>query len=103
MIVIECKLIYFLLNMYGRQELMALTFNGNNKKPTFEELVKYSEYQNHYHVRTAKISSHSHSSTHIYGMGMMEFKEQQRRDMFKRHSEDLLRNVASSSEYTLQE
>ena len=55
-----------------------------------------------YQYRTATKASESPYLTLLDRTGMMAFEEQPRREMIARHKEDMIRQIASSSENTAQ-
>ena len=64
----------------------------------FEELIIFEDYLVAYPDRSATFTRNSPLLTQLDGIGMMELEEQQRREMIERQKEDILRQIASSSE-----
>ena len=73
------------------------------KRPTFEELIDYKEPKITYPDRSALFTRESPLMTQFDNIGAMELEDQQRREMRERMREDMLRRIASSSQFTMQE
>ena len=84
-------------NIYG------INYKGHKPRPTFEELVHLEDYPVAYPDRSTTFTRNSPLLTQLDGIGMMELQEQQRREMIERQKEDIFRQIASSSEYSLNE
>ena len=72
------------------------------KRPTFEELIDYKEPKITYPDRSALFTRESPLMTQFDNIGAMELEDQQRREMRERMKEDMLRRVASTSQFTMQ-
>ena len=75
-------------------------YNGLYRRPTLEELINYTEPQVKLPDRSVTFATESSYSTQVDGTGMMELEDQERRDMIERQKEDVIRHIASSSEYS---
>ena len=80
-----------------------INYNGLKKRPTFEELIDYKEPTITYPDRSASFTRESPLMTQFDNIGAMELEDQQKREMRERMKEDMLKRIASSFPYSLQE
>ena len=83
--------------------IYGINYDGVKKRPTFEELIDYKEPKITYPDRSALFTRESPLMTQFDNIGAMELEDQQRREMRERMKEDMLKRIASSSPYSLQE
>ena len=83
--------------------IYGINYDGVKKRPTFEELIDYKEPKITYPDRSALFTRESPLMTQFDNIGAMELEDQQRREMRERMREDMLRHIASSSQFTMQE
>ena len=83
--------------------IYGINYDGLKKRPTFEELVDYKEPTITYPDRSALFTRESPLMTQFDNLGAMELEDQQSREMRERMKEDMLKRIASSSPYSLQE
>ena len=85
------------------EAIYGINYDGVKKRPTFEELIDYKEPKITYPDRSALFTRESPLMTQFDNIGAMELEDQQRREMRERMREDMLRHIASSSQFTMQE
>ena len=85
------------------EAIYGINYDGVKKRPTFEELIDYKEPKITYPDRSALFTRESPLMTQFDNIGAMELEDQQRREMRERMKEDMLRHIASSSQFTMQE
>ena len=83
--------------------IYGINYDGVKKRPTFEELIDYKEPKITYPDRSALFTRESPLMTQFDNIGAMELEDQQRREMRERMKEDMLKRIASSTPYSLQE
>ena len=83
--------------------IYGINYDGLKKRPTFEELIDYKEPKITYPDRSALFTRESPLMTQFDNLGAMELEDQQKREMRERMKEDMLKRIASSSPYSLQE
>ena len=83
--------------------IYGINYDGVKKRPTFEELIDYKEPKITYPDRSALFTRESPLMTQFDNIGAMELEDQQRREVRERMREDMLRHIASSSQFTMQE
>ena len=83
--------------------IYGINYDGVKKRPTFEELIDYKEPKITYPDRSALFTRESPLMTQFDNIGAMELEDQQKREMRERMKEDMLKRIASSSPYSLQE
>ena len=85
------------------EAIYGINYDGVKKRPTFEELIDYKEPKITYPDRSALFTRESPLMTQFDNIGAMELEDQQRREVRERMREDMLRHIASSSQFTMQE
>lgn len=83
--------------------IYGINYDGVKKRPTFEELIDYKEPKITYPDRSALFTRESPLMTQFDNLGAMELEDQQKREMRERMKEDMLKRIASSTPYSLQE
>ena len=74
-----------------------MDYNTVTKRPTSDEMIHYSIPKSEYHGKAAAISRASQYLTELDGIDMLELEDQRRRGMIERQEEDVIKQIASSS------